>query len=338
MSARLSEQEKDGIHLASGSAHPELASQIANEMGVSLRPVDARRFPNTERYVRFDESVRGEHVFIVQPHISTPDMSVNDAAMELCLMVDAARSSSAREVTAVIPYLGYARSDRKARGRESLGIRVVIDQLAAVGVKRIVTVDMHSPASQAVFRGPFDHLTAQPTLRAAVRTEVAELPPEQCAIVAPDFGAFKSAHRHQEELAFSGVLTMPKSRSKTNSSEITRGQTSGSPEGLACVMFDDMIDTAGTLVSAANVLHDNGAKRIIVAATHGVLSSPALERLRDSPIDRVLVTDSHRTEAAQEALGDKLRVISIAPMIGQALIEIVQYGSISRIFADQNHL
>ena len=336
--AGLTKQEQASVYLATGSAHPELGEQIAAEIGIDLGPVERKMHPNGELYVRYEESVRGQDVFIVQPHIPTNEMSVNDAAMELCLLVEAASSSSAREVTAVIPSLGYSRSDRKARGREPIGVRVILDQLAAVGVDRIVAVDMHSRASQAIFRGPFDHLTAQPLLRRAVREELHGYNPDECVVVAADGGAFKLSEHHSKKLGYGPVLPLPKSRDREDSQKITRAAPTESVEGLVCIMFDDILDTGGTLVTAAKSLKDAGAKMVLAAATHGVLSHPALERLQDESIDKVLVTDTHRTQAAAEALNGKLRVVSVAPMIGHAITEIIRNGSVSDIFNDQNHM
>lgn len=337
MTPVLTNPERESVYIASGFAHPELGAEIAAEMEVDSGGVQEKIFSNGEIYTRYEDSVRGKHVFIIQPHVRTGTTSVNDAIMQQYLLADAARSSSAAEITAVTPYLAYSRQDRKSRGREPIGTRVIIDHLAAVGVSRIVTVDMHSPQTQAIFRGPFDHLTAQPLLRNAMAEEVSGYDKADCLVIAPDSGAAKLAERHRLDLGV-GLLHMAKLRDPDDSQKIHREEKVPEADGRVCMVFDDMIDTAGTLVSAAEALKDSGAKAVYVAATHGIFSGPALQRLKEAPIDKILVTDTFPMQEAKAALGDKLRVISIAPMIGRALIEIVQDGSVSEIFDDQNHI
>lgn len=329
-------EEAGQIYLASGFAHPQLAEDIATAAGIAVGPLTDKIHPNGELYARYQESVRGKHVFIVQPHVRGRGTSVNDAIMQQCLLIDAARSSSAREITAVAPYLAYGRQDRKSKGREPIGARVVIDQLASAGVNRIVTVDMHSSQAQGIFRGPFDHLTAQPLLRDAMNEAIAGYDREDCIVAAPDPGAAKLSDQHRTDLDMA-MFVMTKMRDKNNSQNITRQDRFPEADGRVCLLFDDMVDTAGTLVTAAQGLANSGAKAVLVAATHGVLSDPAIERLKQAPIDKILITDTFENSVAQAELGDKLRVVSVAPMIGQAMLEIVRNGSVSHIFADQNH-
>lgn len=339
MKTELSPEHKEDIYIASGFAHPELAAGIAEEVGVELGPVEYRLHPNGEIYTRFEESVRGKHVFVVQPHTGTGRYgeNIHTAIAQVNLLADAARSSSAREVTAINPYIAYTRSDRKARGREPIGIRMIIDHMAASGVDRLMSVDMHAPQSQGIFRGPFDHLTAQPVLRKAMREEISGYEPGEAIVVAPDLGAVKLADRHRTALNI-GMVTMAKFRDPNEPQKIRREERIPEADGKVCVMFDDMIDTAGTLVTGVEVLKDSGAKAVYVAATHGVFSEQALERLQDAPVERVLVTDTLPMHAAKAALGDKLRVVSMAPTIGQAVVQIMNNGSISDIFQDQNHM
>ena len=334
---KFTDLERETTYIASGFSNLQLAQDIASYVGTDLGPIEQRIHPNGQIYSRFMESVRGKNVFIVQPHVGNLAHSVNDSIMQQCLLADAARSSSAKEITAVSPYIAYTRQDRKSRGREPIGTRVVIDQLAGSGVGRIVSVDMHSPQTQAIFRGPFDHLTAQPILREAMIEELNGYDRQECVVVAPDAGAAKLAGRHSRELGMS-VLHMVKMRDPHDSQKIHREEKVPEADGRVCLVFDDMIDTAGTLVSAAEALKNSGAKNIFVAATHGILSGPAIERLKDAPIDRVLVTDTFGMETAQAELDGKLRVVSTAPIIGQAIMEIVRDGSVSRIFAEQNYM
>lgn len=337
MEIQLTQAEKESTYLAGGFAHPELASDIAESMGMELGPLNQKTHPNGELYARFSESVRGKHVFLIQSHVSGPNTNINDAIMEQCLLADAARSSSASEITAVSPYLAYTRQDRKSKGREPIGIRVVIDQLAAAGVSRIVAVDMHSPQAQGIFRGPFDHLTAQPLLTSAMAEEIKDLDREECIVVAPDAGAAKLAEFHRSELGV-GLLHLAKMRDPDDSQKLLREKHIPEAEGKVCMIFDDMIDTAGTLVSAAEALKSSGAKAIYAATTHGILSDPALERIKNSPINRVIITDTERTDIAQKELGNKLRVVSTAEMVGKALTEIIKKGSVSQLFHDHNHM
>lgn len=256
--------------------------------------------------------------------------------MEQCLLIDAARSSSAREITAIAPYLAYSRQDRKTKGREPIGTRVVLDQLASAGVNRIVTVDMHSSQAQGIFRGPFDHLTAQPALGHAMNEELLDYDSEECIVVAPDAGAAKLSEQHASHMGL-GMFVMTKTRDPKDIQKIGRNDTFPDADCRVCVLFDDMIDTAGTLVTAAEALVNSGVKSVMVAATHGILSDPAIERLKDAPIDKILITDIFRTTEPQAELEGKLRVVSVAPMIGRAIMEIVRCGSISDLLDDQNH-
>ncbi len=332
----LDADEAKDIYIASGSAYPDFTDATARSIGIEAGPILRKKHPNGELYVRFEESVRGKDVFVIQSHIGTSGMSPNDAIMEQCLMIDAARSSSAGEITAVAPYLGYGRQDRKSKGREPIGTRVVLDQLAGAGAGRIISVDMHSPQAQAIFRGPFDHLTAQPLLRQAMAEEVGNLSPDECVVVSPDAGAAKMTERHRMCLGM-GMFVMTKMRDPLDSQKISRLDTFPEVEGRTCLLFDDMIDTAGTLTSAAEALISSGAQGVYVAATHGILSDPAIERLKDAPIERILVTDTYDMSAAKAELGDRLRVVSAAPIVGKAILQIVRNGSVSSLFDDQNH-
>lgn len=333
---KFTTEEAARVFIAGGFAHPELSRQIAEYVGIDPGSVQYKTHPNGEIYSRYEESVRGKHVFVVQSHIKSSEGSPNDAHMQQCLLIDAARSSSASEITAVAPYLSYGRQDRKTKGREPIGTRVILNQLADAGANRIVTVDMHSPQAQGIYRGPFDHLTAQTLLRDTMREEIAEYDQESCVVVAPDAGAAKLSQHHSRELNM-GMFLMTKMRDPSDNQKINREDNFPDAEGRVCILFDDMVDTAGTLVSAAEALSNSGAKAIFVAATHGILSDPALERLKDAPINKILITNTFNTERAERELGDKLRVVSAAPIIGQAILEIVRHGSVSGLFDDQNN-
>lgn len=334
-SLKLNAKQRQHIYLASGSTHPKLAEDIASFMGLELGLVERKQFPNTEQYIRYGESVRGHHVFIIQALAASDGRSVNDSLMELMLMIDAARRSSSVEITVVAPYMAYSRQDRKARGREPISAATVIQMLQGAGADRLVSVDMHSPQTQAAFYGPFDHLMAEPLIRdalaARVKTNRADF-----VVVSPDGGRAKVAEDYAGKLNID-VVHMPKSRDIHDSSIITRPDFIEDVKGRACLLIDDMIDTAGTLVSAAVALKDSGASRIIVGATHGLFSPPALERLRDAPIDEVIVTDTVPLDHAQKILGDRLCILPSAPVIGRALSEIATHGSVSKMFNDRNN-
>jgi ribose-phosphate pyrophosphokinase len=334
-SLKLSPKLRNSIFIASGSTHPTLADDIAAFMGLKLGLVERKQFPNTEQYVRYGESVRGKHVFVIQALAVANGRSVNDSLMELMLMIDAAKRSSAAEITVVTPYMAYSRQDRKARGREPISAATVIRMLQSAGADRLVSIDMHSAQTQATFYGPFDHLTAEPLLREALEVRVATSD-EVFVVVSPDGGRAKLAEHYAEKLGVD-VVHMPKSRDVKDSHKITRPDFIHEVSGRTCLLIDDMIDTAGTLVSAAQALKDSGAGRIIVGATHALFSGPALERLRNASIDEVIVTDTVPLNGANEVLGDKLVVLSSAPFIGRALGEIATDGSVSKMFNDHNN-
>lgn len=337
MIEKFSEKEQSRVYIAGGFAHPELTAQILEETGAADDGVEQKIHPNGEIYTRFRESVRKKKIFIVQSHVGTETTSINDAIMQQHLLVDAARSSSAKEITVVSPYMGYMRQDRKSHGREPIGTRVLINQIKKAGARRIVTVDMHSAQAQAVFDRPFDHLTAQPLLRRAIREEVAQFSKEELLVIAPDAGAAKMAERHRTSLG-TGLLTLSKMRDPNDNQKIRRETSVPEANGRVCLLFDDMIDTASTLTTAAEALKNSGAKAIYLAATHGVLSDPAIERIREAPVDRLLVTDTLPVDVPKYELGEKLRVVPVAPMIGEAIIRITRGLSLSEMFDDQNHM
>lgn len=332
---KLTQKQKQGIYLASGGAHFALAHDIAELMGVRLGNVERKRFANSERYVRYGESVRGSHVFIIQSLGVTDEYSVNDSLVELMLLVDAARRASASEITVVAPYLAYSRQDRKARGREPISAAAVVKALQCMGADRLVSVDMHSAQTQGTFNGPFDHLTAEPLLRAALRQRVRGSH-DSYVVVSPDSGRAKIAAEYAEDLQLD-VVHMPKSRERGNSSKVIHPSNIPGVQGRRCLLIDDMIDTAGTLVSAAQALKTSGAEHVTVAATHGLFSDPALERLLNGPVDDIIVTDTVPITNARSLLGGKLEVLSCAPVISRALSEIATGGSVSRLFNDHNN-
>jgi ribose-phosphate pyrophosphokinase len=334
-SLELRPEQSSNIYIASGSTHPELAQETAAVMGLETGPVERREFANTELYVRYGDSVRGDHVFAMQALAAANGRSVNDSLVELTLMVDAAKRASASEITVVAPYMAYSRQDRKARGREPISAAAVIRMLQSAGADRLVSVDMHSAQTQATFNGPFDHLTAEPLIQAALKEEIGTAY-DEFVIVSPDGGRAKAAEHYANELDVD-VVHMPKTRDRHDSGRITRPKHIDGVDGRTSLLVDDMIDTAGTLVSAAETLKNSGATRVVVAATHGLFSSPALDRLKMAPIDKIIVTNTVPLDEAREVLGDRLRILSIAPLLGKALAEIAIRGSVSEIFNDRNY-
>lgn len=320
-----------------GSAHPKLAQDTANEMGISLGGIEHKRFPNSEVYVRYTESVRGCHVVIIQSLVATDNFSVNDALVELILMIDAAKRASASEITVVMPYMAYSRQDRKAKGREPVSAAAVIRMLESAGADRLVSIDIHSPQTQAVFNGPFDHLVAEGIIRSALKHHIESNPIDEFTVVSPDGGRAKIAEHYAEYLGIE-VFHMPKSRSRDDSSIILRPDSIDGVKGKSCLLVDDMIDTAGTLVSAAKTLKESGAEKIIIAATHALLSDPALERLKASPIDIIFATDITPLERPRKILGSRIKILSIAPLLATSLAAIVSDNSVSDIFQGRNYL
>jgi ribose-phosphate pyrophosphokinase len=322
------------IYIASGNTHPALAHEIASALGVSVMDDEIKIFPSGERYFRFGESIRGKHALLIQSLVQSKNGSVNDALLELVLMIDAARRGSASEITVVLPYFAYMRQDRKALNREPISAAAVINILQHTGADRLVSIDMHSAQTQAVFDGPFDHLTAEGIIRSALAERITD--PSKFVVVSPDGGRAKSAESYASALGIE-VVHIPKSRSRSDSSVIKRPDFVESVEGMTCILIDDLIDTAGTLVSAADTLKKSGAEGVIAAATHGILSGPAIDRLVDSAITELIVTDSTPVEAFKERLGDKLTILSTAPMIASALNAIVVGDSVSQLFEGRNY-
>lgn len=328
----IPEALKDGVYLASGDTHPQLAGAIATEMQLKLGAITLYPHANTEPYVRLDESVRGKQVIIVQPHGRTPNQSVSDSFHQQLEMLNAAYLASAAHIIAVSPSLAGARQDRKVQGRESVSIGLNLQLMETAHANRIVTVDLHSPQSLAAFRGQYDHLSAQPLLR----SEMAKLMVDDLSayvVVSPDIGHAGFASRNADAM---GIEMIPVRKRRGPDGQTFRPDTRiDGVQDRTVFMFDDMIDTAGTIGTAAQVLQASQAAKIFVGATHGWFSEPALERLQESPIDSVFITDSLPIDTAvYEALGERLRVLSIAPMIGAALTEIVTNGSVSEMFEE----
>ena len=314
--------------LVSGRSHRTLADQIAGHLGVELSEANLREFANGEIHCRYDTSIRGCDVFIVQTHCGP----VNDSIMEQLIMIEAAKRASAKRITAVCPYYGYSRQDRKATGREPITAKLVADMLSAAGADRVVSVDLHSGQIQGFFDVPFDHLTATPVLEAYLRQHV-EGSVADIVVVAPDAGRVKVAERYSQHLGWDLAL-VHKTRPRGTANQVEARHVVGDVAGRRCVLIDDMIDTAGTICAAAELLADAGAADIWAMATHAVLSDPAADRLKASSISRVVVTDT--LPVPDHRIFDKLEVLSVAKVIADAIDAVFEDTSVSEIFGGDN--
>lgn len=303
----------------SGTSNPELAEEVARQLGIELGNVKIRQFANGEIYVRYLESVRGAHVFLVQS-VTRP---VNDTLMELLIMVDAAKRASAETITAVIPHFGYARQDKKSAAREPITAKLVADILTTAGVDRVITMDLHQGQIQGFFDQPVNHLTALPIL--ADYFEALNL--DHCCVVSPDVGRAKACKKLADMLGAS-LAIMHKGRPEHNVAEITH--VIGNVEGKNCIIADDMIDTAGSVTEGAKALMNAGALSVYVTATHGVFSPPAFERIDASPAIEVVVTNT--VPVADERRHGKIRVLSVAPLIAAAVDNVFNDESVSELF------
>jgi ribose-phosphate pyrophosphokinase len=322
---------KRKLHLLSGRSHLALAEDIAAHLGVSLSNPNLVDFANGEIRPRFEESVRGADIFVIQSHCRTPGRSVNDSLMEQWLMIDAAKRASAKRITAVCPYYGYSRQDRKSKGREPISARLVSDFFAQAGADRIMSVDLHSGQIQGFFDGPVDHLTAVPLLTEYLREHASN----DFVMVAPDTGRTKVAEQAARHLSGNvDVASVYKRRPKDAVNQVQALDVMGQVRGRMCVLIDDMIDTAGTICAAADILIDKGATEVWAMATHALLSDPAVDRLKNSQIARVVVTDTLPLPAEKQI--DKIEVVSVSQIFADAVDAVFEDGSVSEIFGGEN--
>jgi ribose-phosphate pyrophosphokinase len=319
---------KKHMMLFSGTAHPQLAGEIAAELGIRISTCKIRRFASGEIYVRSEESVRGADVFIIQTH-SEP---INETIMEQLIMIDAMKRASAKRITAVIPYYGYSRQDHKGLAREPISAKLVADLLSAAGADRLVSVDLHSGQIQGFVNFPFDHLTALPVLARYLEEEVLEHD-HDLVVVAPDAGRIKTAERLAKYLS-ADLAYVHKRRSRHEAHKIEEMGVIGNVSGRPCVLVDDMIDTATTIAKGATVLAQHGAGPISVAATHPVLSGKAVQNLEEAPIKEVVVTNT--MPIPEERRFEKLTVLSVAAIVADALRAVFEDASVSEIFQGEN--
>lgn len=315
------------LQLMTGRAHPDLADEVAKELGVDLCEVNVGNFANSEISFRLNESIRGADVFIMQSHSS----NVNDAIMEQAIMLDAAKRASARSITAVCPFIGYARQDRKSSGREAITARLVVDILATAGADRIMSVDLHSGQSQGFFNGPFDHLIALPTMIKHIKSQFED---DDIVIVSPDAGRAKVAERYSSALQC-GMAIIHKHRSSTKHNTVEAKYLIGEVQGKTCIIMDDMIDTAGTVCAAADLLIEHGAKEVYGVATHGIFSDPAMERIEASSFTKVFTSNTLPLPAKTSS---KVETISIAPLLASAIKAVYEQSSVSELFDGKNQI
>jgi ribose-phosphate pyrophosphokinase len=314
---------RKNLMLFTGRAAPELAHEVGGHLGVAPVPTAAYDFANGEIFVRFEESVRGCDAFVMQSHAAP----INTWVMEQLLMVDALKRASAKRITVVMPFYPYARQDKKHRGREPISARLVADLFKTAGADRLMSVDLHTAQIQGFFDGPVDHLFALPLLteHVASRYDTSNM-----TIVSPDSGRVRVSERWSDRMGGCPLAFIHKTRDPRVANQVVANRVVGDVDGRVCVLVDDMIDTGGTITKAADVLFEAGASDVIIAATHGVLSDPATDRLKNSRVAETIVTNT--LPIPDEKRFDKLTVLSIAPLLARAISEVFEDGSVTGMF------
>ena len=320
---------KKKLALFAGRNSIDLATEVAAGLGVELGEANTAEFANGEIHCRFATSIRGSDVFIINTHSAWEDGSINDSLIEHLVMVDAAKRASAKRITVVAPFYGYGRQDRKSAGREPITAKLVANMFKAAGADRLVSVDLHSGQIQGFFEGPVDHLTAMPVLVDYLKS----LGSDDLVVVSPDAGRVKVAERYANQLGAS-LAIVHKRRVAGKKNVVEAKDVVGDVEDKVCVLIDDMIDTGGTIVAAAEQLAEKGARSVIAATTHPVLSGPAVDRLKNSNIEKVIVTDT--LPLGPEKQFDKLVVLSVAGILARAIEAVFMDTTVSEIFDGQN--
>jgi ribose-phosphate pyrophosphokinase len=314
---------KKHLMLFSGRAYRELAEEVAKALNVEITPQAAYDFANGEIFVRFNESVRGTDAFVIQSH-TTP---INQWVMEQLLMVDALKRASAKRITVIMPFYPYARQDKKHKGREPISARLIADMFKTAGADRIMTVDLHTAQIQGFFDGPVDHLFAQSLLAEHVQKTYGQ---SDITVVSPDSGRVRLAEKWAKQLGDRPIAFIHKTRDPLKPNEAVANRVVGEVTGRLCVLVDDMIDTGGTIVKACDALLDNGASDVVIAATHGILSDPATERLANCKAREVIFTNT--LPIAEEKRFAGMSVLSIAPLLARAIQEVFEDGSVTSLF------
>ncbi|WP_298741889.1 ribose-phosphate diphosphokinase [uncultured Microbacterium sp.] len=316
---------KKRLVVASGSSHAELSAQVAEHLGTELVPTEHRTFASGEILTRFEVSIRGCDAFIIQS-FGPP---VNEWIMETLIMLDAAKRASAKRITVVAPYYPYSRQDKKGRGREPISARLVSDLFKTAGADRIMSVDLHAAQIQGFFDGPVDHLFAKPVLLEYFEKTLSPADRDKLTVVSPDTGRVRVADQWSDSLG-APLAIIHKRRDPNVANQVTVNEIVGDVSGRVCLLVDDMIDTGGTIVKAAQALKANGAERVIVAATHAIFSDPASTRLQDDAIDEVVVTDTVPIPDEKRFAG--LTILPIAPLLARAIKEVFEDGSVTSMF------
>jgi len=314
---------RKSLMLLSGRAYPELADEIARHLGVTVTPTTAHEFANGETFIKPDESVRGSDAFVIQSFTAP----INQWVMESLILIDALKRASAKRITLVAPFYPYARQDKKHRGREPITARLMADLFRTAGADRVMSIDLHTAQIQGFFDGPVDHLFALPVLHDYIKTRYAGV---EFTVVSPDTGRVRMAETWADRLGGRPIAFIHKTRDPLVPNQIVANRVVGEVEGRSCLLIDDMIATAGTIVKASEVLFEAGAADVVVAATHGELTQPATDRLKNSRITEVIVTNTLPISPDQEF--DKLTVLSIAPLLGMAIREVFEDGSVTSLF------
>jgi ribose-phosphate pyrophosphokinase len=309
--------------LLSGRAYPELADEIAAEVGITVTPTTAVDFAASETFIKPNESVRGSDAFVIQSY-TTP---INQWVMESLILCDALKRASAKRITVVMPFYPYARQDKKHRGREPISARLVADLFKTAGADRLMAVDLHTAQIQGFFDGPVDHLFALPLLAEYVKNRY---PVDDLTVVSPDTGRVRAAEQWADRLGGRPIAFVHKTRDLDVAEKVVAHRVVGDVAGHTCLLIDDMIDTGSSITQAADLLFKNGATDVVIAATHGVFSPPATDRLKNSNVSEVIVTNTLPIRAEQTF--DKLTVISIAQLIAQAIVEVFEDGSVTSLF------
>jgi ribose-phosphate pyrophosphokinase len=314
---------RKSLMLFSGRGFPELADEIAGHLGVTVTPMTARDFANGEIFVRPEESVRGSDSFVIQSHTSP----INHWVMETLLLVDALKRASAKRITVVAPFYPYSRQDKKHRGREPISARLIADLLKTAGADRIMSIDLHTAQIQGFFDGPVDHLFALPLLADYV---MANYPIHEITVVSPDTGRVRAAEQWADRIGGAPIAFIHKTRDPNMPNQVVANRVVGDVTGRLCILADDMIDTGGSIVKAADLLHAAGASDVIIAATHAVFSDPAADRLKNSRVREIVITNT--LPLSPDKQFDKLTVLSIAPIIARAIKEVFEDGSVTSMF------
>ncbi|MDP9118639.1 MAG: ribose-phosphate diphosphokinase [Actinomycetota bacterium] len=318
---------RKSLILLSGRAYPDLTDQIAAQLGITVTSTTARDFANGETFIKPDESVRGTDAFVVQA-FTTP---INQWVMETLILLDALKRASAKRITVVAPFYPYGRQDKKHRGREPISARLIADLFKTAGADRIMTIDLHTAQIQGFFDGPVDHLFALPMLSDHVMNKYGD---QDLVVVSPDTGRVRTAEQWADELGGREIAFVHKTRNIDAANDVVANRVVGEVEGKVCLLIDDMIDTGGSITKAAGLLFDSGATDVIVAATHGVFSPPAVDLLKNSRISEVIVTNTLPITPDQSF--DKLTVLSIAPLLAMAIKEVFEDGSVTSLFAGRS--